>query len=351
MFEESYDDIYPDSIVEEPFPSVRYAVEPEFDDGIGPLYVDSGQAGGNPSLGTLSKLNVGPGGDRSPVFGGAYIIPERRIDNVPGTLEDRGFRVRLGYPLRVYDNGIWLGLANVQHANLRTSVVLPDSGIPLPNKLWNISVGTMRIWELDNGWQGGASLNIGSAGDQPFGEFRDLNLTALGFLTVPAGQRDAWNFSIFYSPVSQVNFPIPGIAYVYRPSPRFEASIGIPASFRYRPNAAFTLSGSYTPLTNVMLEARQDLGFKWSVFGRYQIVNDTYWLEQRLIDDEQLFIFDQRILLGLDRKIGAGFRLELAAFYVFDRRIFQAEGFADSRRDELRIEPGPGYSARLIWSF
>jgi len=93
--------------------------------------------------------------------------------------------------------------------------VLPDSGLPVPDQFWDIEVGTMHIRELADGWRAGGMLRVGSPSDQPFAALRDMTVTLLGFLTIPSGQRDAWNFSLFYSPTGQIVWPIPGVAYVF----------------------------------------------------------------------------------------------------------------------------------------
>ena len=86
------------------------------------------------------------------------------------------------------------------------------------------------------------------------------------------------------------------------------------------------------------------------MYATYQIVNETYWLSDRVNDQDRLYLFDQRVGVGLERELAFGFSLDLSAAYVFDRRIFQAESFSDDRRDVLNIEPGPAISLLLRWS-
>jgi hypothetical protein len=91
-------------------------------------------------------------------------------------------------------------------------------------------------------------LRVGSPSDQPFGAFRDLTATLLGFVTIPS-DRDAWSFSLFYSPTSQLVFPIPGVAYVWRPSDQFQANLGIPFSLHYRPTETLTGNSGFIERT------------------------------------------------------------------------------------------------------
>ena len=261
-----------------------------------------------------------------------------------------GEEVEVAFPLRITPDGIWLGLGSVQRLEISTSAVLPDSGLPVPEQLWDIEVGTMHIRTLANGWRAGGMLRVGSPSDRPFAALRDMTVTLLGYLTIPSGERDAWNFSLFYSPTGQIIFPIPGLAYVWRPTPQFQANLGIPFSLDYRPTETLTVTASYRPLNNVQVLVRQSLGEAWSVYGGYRTVNDTFLLADRLEDRERTYLFDQRLTLGVQRELGRGWSLDLSAAYVFDRQIFQAEKFSGSRRDELAIDPGVAGMLQLVWT-
>jgi hypothetical protein len=193
-------------------------------------------------------------------------------------------------------------------------------------------------------------LRVGSPSDRPFEALRDMTVTLLGFLTIPAGQRDAWSFSLFYSPTGQIIFPLPGLAYIWRPNPQFEAQLGIPFSLQYRPTESLSLTASYRPLNNVQVVIRQSLGQFWSVSGSYGTMNETFLLADRLEDRQRTYLFDQRLTLGVQRELGRGWSLDFSAAYVFDRQIFQAEKFSGDRRDELRIEPGVAGSIQLLWT-
>jgi hypothetical protein len=289
-------------------------------------------------------------GGRAPFTARLFWIPQQDLKNQPGDLAVNGEEIELAFPLRIAPDGIWLALASVQRLEISTSAVLPDSGLPVPNQLWDIEVGTMHLRELANGWRAGGMLRVGSPSDQPFAALRDMTVTLLGFLTVPSGERDAWSFSLFYSPTGQIVFPIPGIAYRWRPSPQFQADLGIPFSLQYRPTETLTLSASYRPLTDVQVLVRQSLGESWSVYGGYRTVNETFLLADRSNDRERTYIFDQRLTLGATRELGRNWSLDLSSAYVFDRHVFQAEKFSGSRRDELTIDPGFAGTLQLLWT-
>lgn len=302
--------------------------------------------------GRVTNQRRGPlGEDRSPIRVNWSWIPPQEVRGGGGELSLLGMQASLAFPLRIAPDGsdFWLAITSLDHLQISTSASLPDSRIPVPDELWKINVGTMHIREFDD-WRVGGLLTVGTASDQPFAGIRDMTVTALAFLNIPHGPRDAWSFSLFYSPTSQLPFPIPGIAYVWRPSEQFTANIGIPFSLDYQPTESFTMSASYRPLTNVTFRASQRVATNWKLFAGYQVVNETYWLSERENHNERLYLFDQRCACGLERDLAFGFRLELAAAYVFDRRIFQAESFSDNRRDVLRIESGPAANFVISWS-
>jgi hypothetical protein len=137
---------------------------------------------------------------------------------------------------------------------------------------------------------------------------------------------------------------------VWRPSDQFHANIGIPFSLQYRPTETFSIVASYFPLTNANILARRQLSENWIGYGGYQVVNETYWLADRPEKNELFYLFDQRITLGLERKLIGGLSLDFTTGYVFDREVFQADGFSDNRRDEINIDPGVFGSVQLIWA-
>jgi len=290
------------------------------------------------------------GSRREPFTSRLWWIPQQDLRNQPGDLAMNGEDVEVAFPIWIDSHGIWLALGGVQRLEISTSAVLPNSGLPVPNQLWDIEVGTMHIRELANGWRAGGMLRVGAPSDQPFAALRDMTVTLLGFLTVPSGQRDAWNFSLFYSPTAQIVWPIPGVAYVWRPNDQFQANLGIPFSLDFRPTETLTVTAGYRPLNHFHVLIRQTLGESWSIYGGYRTVTETFLLADREDDRERTYLFDQRLTLGMQRELGRGWSLDLSAAHVFDRQIFQAEKFSGSRRDELAIAPGVAGTLQLLWT-
>ena len=303
-----------------------------------------------PSLGGRRGADSSGEGGRSPFTTRLWWIPQQNLQNQAGDLAMNGEEVEVAFPLRIAPEDIWLGLASVQRLEISTAAVLPDSGLPVPAQLWDIEIGAMHLRTLNNGWRAGEMVRVGSPSDLPFASLRDMTVTILGFLTIPRGERDEWNLSLFYSPTGQIIYPIPGVAYVWRPNPQFRASLGIPFSLEYRPTETLTVTASYRPLNNVQVLVRKSLSEAWSIYGSYGTMNETFLLAERLENRERTYLFDQRLTLGVRRELGHGWSLDLSTAYVFDRQIFQAEKFSGSRRDELVIDPGVAGMLQIVWT-
>ena len=288
----------------------------------------------------------------SPFALGGFWSPAVPVQGQPAVLAMNGQFARVSVPLvrPVEGKPLWIGIAKFGRLELATNAILPDSGQPIPDQLWLVETGGMHIRPLADGGTIGGTFLLGSASDRPYAAGRDLTLMAIGFYNRPAAnERDEWNFSIFYSPTSQLPYPIPGVAYLWRPNEAFEAKIGVPAGIEYRPNDDWSFSVGYTPLVNVNAIARRRLGEHLSAIAFYRTDTEIYFLADRLRDDERFYVFDQRAAVGLERVVSNGFALEVTANYLFDRKLFQGTNFTSGRTDVVNFDPGLGLSAQLLW--
>lgn len=291
------------------------------------------------------------GGPRRPPVGAqVFWMPAEDVAGQPGRLTINGMQFNAAAPLSISEKGIWLATGNVNRMEIGSSAILPDSGLPMPDQLWQIGLGALHFRELSNGWQAGGLLNVGSASDQPFAALRDMTLSTALFLNVPHQERNAWNFSLFYSPTAQVTFPIPGVAYVWRPNDRFQANLGIPFAMAWQATDNFSVVASYTPLTNVRLQMQRKLGERWALYGAYQIDNEIYWLADRAVDADRFFVFDQQVKMGLARQMGRGFTADVSCGYVFDREFFQSQQFSGGRTDVVKVHPGLLAGLQVVWT-
>jgi len=293
-----------------------------------------------------------PFGSAAPVSLGGFWAPATDVVGQPATLGMNAQFARVAAPLVTPREGepLWIGIGRFGRLELATDAILPDSAQPVPEQLWLVETGLTHIRPLDSGGTLGGTFLFGSASDQPFAAGRDLTLMAIAFWNTPAqNDRDEWNFSIFYSPTSQLPYPLPGLAYAWRPSDAFEAKLGVPASFEWRPDDAWTISAAYFPLVNVNVEARRKLAADWSFVAFYRTDTHIYFLADRLLDDERFYVFDQRAAVGFERSLGGGFTIEALASWLFDRELFQGTNFTSGRTDVVEFDPGPGLSLQLLW--
>lgn len=288
-------------------------------------------------------------GERAPLAIRTWWLPDRAFKQSGEAFSATGQEISLGFPLRIESDSLWLVLASLERWELDTAAVLPDSGLALPNQLWDPELGTMYFRDLAGGQRVGGMVRVGSPSDRPFSELRDMTATLLGFWTIPRGERDEWSLSLFYSPTGQIIYPLPGVAYVWRPHDHLRLELGIPFSVTYEPTDTLTLSARYRPLTDGQAFFYQRLGTAWTMYGGYRTVNETFWLADRQDDDQRLYLFDQRVTLGLRRTLGRGWNVDVSTSYVFDRMLFQARKFSGDRRDELTIDAGIGAGVQLFW--
>ncbi|MFM9195155.1 MAG: hypothetical protein ACKOWG_05335 [Planctomycetia bacterium] len=293
-----------------------------------------------------------PFGSSAPVSIGAFWAPAVAVDSQHADLAMNAQFARVAMPIvkPVEGEPIWIGIAKFGRLELATDAILPDSQVPVPDQLWLVETGFMHIRPLDGGGTLGGSFVFGSASDRPYAAFRDLTLMTVGFWNTPArNKRDEWSVSLFYSPTSQLPYPLPGLAYVWRPSDTFEAKLGVPPAVEWRPTPDWTFSANYFPLVNFNAVARRRLNEDLSLLAYYRSDTEIYFLADRRQDDQRFYVFDQRAAVGLERALSRGFMLEATASYIFSRELFQGTNFSSNRTDVVQFAPGLGLSVQLLW--
>ena len=298
------------------------------------------------------RTGGGPFGAAAPVSLGGFWAPATDVVGQPATLGMNAQFARVAAPIVPPSEGapLWIGIGRFGRLELQGNAILPDSAQPVPEQLWIAETGFTHVRPLDSGGSLGGTFLFGSASDRPFAAARDLTLMAVAFWNTPArNERDEWNFSLFYSPTSQLPYPLPGIAYAWRPSDSFEAKLGVPASLEWHPDESWTVTAAYFPLVNANVEARRRLDDDWSLVFFYRTDTQIYFLADRIVDDERFYVFDQRAAVGLERSLGGGFTVEALASWMFDRELFQGTNFTSGRTDVVEFDPGPGLSLQLLW--
>lgn len=292
-----------------------------------------------------------PGGRRSlPIYQGSW-LPAQPVTGQPTTLEVQRHEFNVGAPLWRDDDTLWAASLRSRAEFFQTAAILPDSGRPFPQELYNLQLGTAVRHKLENGWTAGGILTIGSASDRPFHSIREMLLNTVGYVQVPVEKDDAWLFSVTYSPTREIAWPIPGVAYLYRPSEDFQAMIGVPTQIIWRPTDDLTFDLFYmvvrtvrTRLTCHLSPALDGyLGFAWT--------NDIYLLADREQTQYRFFSYEKKLFTGLMLHPGKNVSLDLSAGYAFDRFYFQGRRYADQNNDRVSVESGPFVALRGVVHF
>jgi hypothetical protein len=228
---------------------------------------------------------------------------------------------------------------------ISTGAVLPFSTVPFPHTLWDARLGVSYRHLFDNGWVIGTSINVGSASDKPFHSINEITEGVSAFLRIPQGEKNAWLFSISYSPTAQLRFPIPMVAYIWWPSDYFRAQIGLPLQIMYRPTEDITIEASYMLLTSVRGQVIYRIAPQFRLHAGYDFSNEGFFLAERQDSQERFFSYEQRVSAGAQYTFNRHASLDFSAGYVFGRYYFEGRNLSASNGS--RVDIGDGYFLAL----
>ncbi len=259
----------------------------------------------------------------------------------------------LGMPVWKEDGNSIILTLGVRNSIYDTNAIFPESGEPFPDELWNINFGTMFLRKFDNGASGMITINFGSASDKPFHSIDEMTLGFISMLQMPArNERDNWQFTLFYSPVGNFNFPVPGIAYQWNPNENLQMAIGIPFSLKWRPTERWLLELNYLPVLNVNAKATYLWTEVVSFYGGYESFQETYLLADRTDDDDRFVGFEQRLIGGVRWNVWSKGTLDLHAGYAFDRYFGTGQNqIGGGLEDELDLPSGAFVGGNLSLRF
>jgi hypothetical protein len=197
------------------------------------------------------------------------------------------------------------------------------------------------------------TINFGSASDKPFHSIDEMTLGFISMLQMPArNERDNWQFTLFYSPVGNFNFPVPGIAYQWNPNENLQMAIGIPFSLKWRPTERWLLELNYLPVLNVNAKATYLWTEVVSFYGGYESFQETYLLADRTDDDDRFVGFEQRLIGGVRWNVWSKGTLDLHAGYAFDRYFGTGQNqIGGGLEDELDLPSGAFVGGNLSLRF
>jgi hypothetical protein len=236
---------------------------------------------------------------------------------------------------------------HVRNEMIHTEAILPNTLQPFPQELWDVRLGTSYRHRFDNGWIAGASVSLGAAGDQPFESTRTLAGSVNAFLTIPQGERNYWLFNLAYSSSSDLRIPIPGVAFVWQPTDNFRAHLGLPFQLMYRPVDDLQFDVSYMLLYTFRARATYRLAPRLRLYAGYEVSNESYPLADAPDVQDRLFYYDQRLVSGLQFKLGQQSSLDLSGGYAFDRFYFEGQHLSDSNNNRVDIGNGAFISLQL----
>jgi hypothetical protein len=255
--------------------------------------------------------------------------------------------VSVRVPIWQQDGDELSGNVGVRAEVIHTGAILPTTGEPFPEELWNVRVGLGYRHQFDNGWSGGLNVHVGSASDHPFESRSVLNLGVSANLRVPWADHSGWIFSLSYSSNSQVlnRIPIPGVAYYYAPDPSLNLLVGFPfANVTWRPTEDWTFQVNYALLTNVRAKVLYRVLPDVRVYLAYDSTSENWYRTEREDDRDRLFSYDQRVTTGVQWRLAPFANLDLCGGYAFDRYFYEASntGVNLHNRDRNRIDIGDG---------
>jgi hypothetical protein len=278
----------------------------------------------------------------------ALWLPSERVTNEDG--RHLGFvEQSLSASCPVYANGADAITARVgvRSQTFQTDALLPGSLQPFPGQLWNVSLGLTEVHQFDNGWVGGLGLSGGSASNRPFESAKELNANVHAFLRIPFRETDAWNFSLSYSPLGQLAFPVPGVSYYWHPSDAFAASIGLPFQLYWRPVDDLTFDLSYMLLTTVHARATYRLCEPLRVYAGFNWINQGYHLSADGDSTNRFFYYEKNLAAGARWNLARWAALDVSGGYAFDRYYSEGHALAGGTGSRVDIAPGPFLSGQF----
>lgn len=280
--------------------------------------------------------------------GSAY--PERPVEGQDASLRLDRHEVKASVPLAQGGDREWLLNARAGLERLDTEARLPDSGDRVPDRLWDLRLGLTHRRLLDSGTIAGVHAAVASPSDHPFSGWDQVSPTATVFLRVPGGDRDAWLFFVNYSRFRGLlnGWPLPGLGYLWSPSDRLRATVGVPFLFvDYRPTGELAL---------VLTAFPGDLGARltWQADERVSLYGALGWGGREYLregrDDrkDRLRLQEASAKGGLRLGVASGLSLELFGGYAF-RRTLSESSRAWGSHDSLDVGAGPfaGLQARF----
>lgn len=190
------------------------------------------------------------------------------------------------------------------------------------------SLGYKRVLNDDRFWS--ASLSYGSASDRPFQNGQDGTVSFNYLQKFNARWFGVLNYSNNRTFLN--NIPLPGFFYVKEMSQSRALVLGFPLIYWMTPiNDNFTIR--YFGILPWSHKLRV-LYMKWRFirpYVGYDQSPDSYFRSDRNDKNDRIFWYEKRLLAGVEGNLNRGLRYDVGAGYAFDRQLFEARNFADTK--------------------
>ncbi|PIS11662.1 MAG: hypothetical protein COT73_02740 [Bdellovibrio sp. CG10_big_fil_rev_8_21_14_0_10_47_8] len=226
-----------------------------------------------------------------------------------------------------------------EQLNLNSDEVL-NTGAEITSALYKSEYGVnYRHFESRQKFWGG-SVSFGSASDHPFQSKDTSTLSANLFYSNSDDSIHRWIWLLNYSNNRTFanEIPLPGFAYIYRPSADFMGVFGFPfALVKWKWSDRWSGLGMLGPYT-YKAEASYSIGGPLQIYLSSESSLQAFFREDRDHEKNRLFYGENQAVWGFRGPLNQEVRFDIFAGLVFDRNLYEGENYSYNRRDHLLLE-------------
>ncbi|MCX7803927.1 MAG: hypothetical protein N3A38_01935 [Planctomycetota bacterium] len=311
------------------------------------------------------------GGARISILAEAFFYPESDVRHLRGSMSwfEPSFFVSVPVSKQRGEHD-WTFYAAGAAMDFDTDAVLPGSGDPFPDELWDPRIGTVLRVAADKDLSIGGNLEVSSPCDRPFAGIRETVFRAGVFGSVEIDEHWSVTMALYYSNDRELFFkvprykeavrhlPVPAVRLCYRRGRDLAVSAGPGfAGVFWAPGGNFEVEASYAMIRNV----RASVGWRpveeLKLYGGFEWSNRHFYRHDRRRDEDRLWYYEKRAEIGVrwharpGRCASSSVFLDAAGGYAFDRFWFEGEDYRDRMRDRFRLQDVPFVRLKLGVSF
>lgn len=223
--------------------------------------------------------------------------------------------------------------------NIGKGLKLP-SGKVLPSELYESEYGISYKHSDNEAHFWGFSTSFGSASDKTFTSKDNSTLNANIFYSQSTDPVGRWIWLVNYSNNRSFanEVPLPGFAYIYKPSKEFFGIFGFPFAYiRYQINESWNTSALIGPFL-YRLEIAKSLMGPYQLYAQIDSSLQNYYLDNRAEKDFRLFISETKSTVGLKGPLNRVLYLEINGGLAFARSISESKNYEIDKEKHLLLE-------------